>query len=93
MAPTAPFKDWLEEQQAPRQEVRQTHQYLCGTGREDSFRPASFLTSFPGQVLLQPSKRTNNEGFFPFKTLGTQCFLFPQQGSWLQPRRKVKSHL
>lgn len=97
MAPTAPFKDWLEKQQAPGQEVRQTDQYLCGKGREDSFRPASFLTSSPGQVLLQSSnlqlsKITNNVGFFPFsyKVWGHSVSSLLSR---LQTRKRAKSHL
>jgi hypothetical protein len=41
VAPAAPFKAWLEKQQAPGQEVPQTHQHLWGRGRKLSRQPPS----------------------------------------------------
>lgn len=66
MAPSAPFKDWLKQQQASGQEVRQTQQYL--RGRETDSLRAAFLTSSPGQVLRQLSKIMDNAAFFPSLT-------------------------
>lgn len=66
MAPTTPFKDWLEKQQAPGREVRQAQQYLghrAGGGGQALGAWASSLTSSPGQVLLQLSELMDDEAF------------------------------
>lgn len=54
MARTAPFKDRLEEQQAPGQEVRPTQQYLCGRGTR----------TLSGLSLLNELSRASSPGTF-----------------------------
>lgn len=49
MALAAPFKDWLKEQQAPGQEVRQTPAPL--RQREEALKATSILTSSPGRTV------------------------------------------